>query len=222
MPIAEKKINPPQPLDPTEEKLLSMVDNHSQELTNLLQQLVKIDSVNVSEDVYAERNKIFHFAEKYLRKEGFKTELVKVPFPSGKAGQCYFNLISSMESKTPGKSLQFNGHLDTVAYNPDNWNKETQPLSAVIKDGRLYGRGAGNMKSGIAAQIMAMKILKESKARFNGRLQLWCTPDKKTKGAYGSAYMAMHHSEIVKSNKTIISEALSHQPLQTSVTTILV
>ena len=162
MPIMEKKIKPQQPLNPTEEKLLAMVDEHSQELISLLQDLVKIDSVNVSEDVYAERNEIFHFTENYLRKQGFKTELVKVPFPGGDTDQHYFNLIASIESKAPGRSLQFNGHLDTVAYNPDNWNKETQPLSGVIKDGRLYGRGAADMKSGIAAQIMAMQILKES------------------------------------------------------------
>ena len=220
MSIAEKKINPLQPLNPTEENLLSMVDNHSQGLIDLLQQLVKIDSVNISEDVYAERSEIFKFTEKYLRKEGFKTKLVKVPFPGGKPGQYYLNLIASIESKTPGKSLQFNGHLDTVAYNPDNWDKDTQPLSAVIKDGRMYGRGAGDMKSGIAAQILAMKLLKDSKEGFNGRLQLWCTPDEETHGAYGSAYMVKHHPEIVKTDATIISEARSQLPLQTPVITI--
>jgi succinyl-diaminopimelate desuccinylase len=220
MAIAEKKINPQQPLDPTEEKLLSMVDDHSQELIDLLQQLVKIDSVNVSEDVYAERNEIFQFTEKYLRKQGFKTELIKVPFPGGRSGQHYFNLIATFESKAPGKSLQFNGHLDTVAYNPETWNKETQPISAAIKDGRLYGRGAGDMKSGIAAMILAMKVLKESKAIFNGRLQLWCTPDEETHGKFGSDYMVKNHPEKVKTNATIISEARSQSPLITPVITI--
>jgi succinyl-diaminopimelate desuccinylase len=146
--------------------------------------------------------------------------LVKVPFPGGKSDQYYLNLIASIEGKTPGKSLQFNGHLDTVAYNPDNWNKDTQPLSAVIKDGRMYGRGAGDMKSGIAAQIMAMKLLKESKMDFNGRLQLWCTPDEETHGAYGSDYMVKHYLDLVKTDATVISEARSQEPLQTPVITI--
>lgn len=220
MTITEKRIKPLQPLNPTEEKLLSMVDERRQELIDLLQQLVRIDSVNISEDVYAERYEIFHFTEKYLRKEGFKTQLVKVPFPGGKTDQCYFNLIAFIDGKATGKSLQFNGHLDTVAYNPDNWNKDAQPLSAVIKDGRMYGRGAGDMKSGITAQIMAMKLLKESKVDFNGRLQLWCTPDEETHGAYGSDYMVKHHPEIVKTDATVISEARSQEPLQTPVITI--
>jgi len=220
MPITEKKISPLHPLDAAEEKLLAMVDDHSQELIALLQDLVKIDSVNISEDVYAERNEIFRYTEKYLRKQGFRTELVKVPFPGGNPGQHYFNLIASIESKTPGRSLQFNGHLDTVAYNHDNWNMDTQPLSAVIKDGRLYGRGAGDMKSGLAAQIMAMQILKESKAEFNGRLQLWCTPDEETHGKFGSDYMVKNYPEKVKTNATIISEARSQQPLKTPVITV--
>ena len=110
--------------------------------------------------------------------------------------------------------------MDTVAYNPDNWHKETQPLSAVIKDGRLYGRGAGDMKSGIAAQIIAMKILKESNAGFNGRLQLWCTPDEETHGKFGSDFMVKNHPELVKTNATVISEARSQQPLKTPVITV--
>jgi succinyl-diaminopimelate desuccinylase len=220
MVITEKKITPLQPLNPIEEKLLSMVDEHRQELINLLQQLVKIDSVNISEDVYAERNEIFHFTEKMLKKVDFKTQLVKVPFPGGKSDKYYLNLIATIAGNAPGKSLQFNGHLDTVAYNPDNWNKDTQPLSAVIKDGRMYGRGAGDMKSGIAAQIMAMKLLKESKMDFNGRLQLWCTPDEETHGAYGSDYMVKHYPELVKTDATVISEARSQEPLQTPVITI--
>jgi succinyl-diaminopimelate desuccinylase len=220
MEIKEKTITPSQPLNPTEEKLLSLVDAHRQDLIDLLQKLVGIDSVNISEDTYSERNKIFHFTEKYLKKAGFKTQLIKVPFPGGKPEEYYLNLIASHGGNAPGKSLQFNGHLDTVAYNADNWKKETQPLSGFIKEGRMYGRGAGDMKSGIAAQIMAMKLLKESKEAFNGRLQLWCTPDEETHGSYGSDYMVKNYPQIVKTNATVISEARSLKPLQTPVFTI--
>ena len=61
------------------------------------------------------------------------------------------------------------------------------PLGAVIKDGHIYGRGSGDMKSGVAAMVFAMRALKESGLDFNGKLQLWCTPDEETHGAYGSA-----------------------------------
>ncbi|MCD6356162.1 MAG: M20/M25/M40 family metallo-hydrolase, partial [Anaerolineaceae bacterium] len=84
----------------------------------------------------------------------------------------------------------------------------------------LYGRGSGDMKSGVAAMVTAMRALKESGADFNGRLQLWCTPDEETHGAYGSEYMVLNHPDIVKTDATVISEARSQAPLQTPVITI--
>lgn len=216
----EKRITPNYPLNDVERKLIDSVDRHQEELVGLLQQMVRIDSVNVAEDIYTERNVIFRFMEDYLKKEGFKTDLVKVPFPSGSKDQFYFNLIASIDGKKPGKSLQFNGHLDTVAYNPENWNADTPPLGAVIKGGMVYGRGSGDMKGGIAAQIIAMKILKDSGIDFNGRLQLWCTPDEETHGAYGAGYMVKQFPEIVKTDATIISEGRSQAPLKTPVITI--
>ena len=122
MTLQEKKIIPTQPLSETERTLLAEVDKREDELIKLLQEMVKIDSVNVAEDVFAERNEIFEFVEKTMKRSGFKTNLVKAPFPGGRKDQFYYNLIASMDGKGSGKSLQFNGHLDTVAYNPDNWN----------------------------------------------------------------------------------------------------
>lgn len=219
MTLKEKKIIPIQPLSETERTLLAEVDKREDELIKLLQEMVKIDSVNVAEDVFAERNEIFEFVEKTMKRSGFKTNLVKAPFPGGRKDQFYYNLIASMDGKGSGKSLQFNGHLDTVAYNPDNWNPDTPPLGAVVKDGKLYGRGSGDMKGGIASMIMAMRILKDSGLDFNGRLQLWCTPDEETHGAYGAGYMVTHHPDLVKTDATIISEGRSQPPLVAPVLT---
>lgn len=219
MNIEEKKINPAIPLTEEERILLVKVDEHESDLIKLLQKMVKIDSVNVAEDIYAERNEIFEFVEKTMKKSGFKTQLVKAPFPGGRKDQFYYNLIAALEGKNPGKSLQFNGHLDTVAYNPENWNADTPPLGAVVKDGRMYGRGSGDMKGGIAAMIMAMRILKDAKVDFKGKLQLWCTPDEETHGAYGAGYMVAHHPELVKTDATIISEGRSQAPLITPIMT---
>jgi succinyl-diaminopimelate desuccinylase len=219
MNIEEKKINPAIPLTEEERILFAKVDEHESDLIKLLQEMVKIDSVNVAEDVYAERNEIFEFVEKTMKKSGFKTQLVKAPFPGGRKNQFYYNLIAALEGKGPGKSLQFNGHLDTVAYNQENWNPDTPPLGAVVKDGRMYGRGSGDMKGGIAAMIMAMRILKDSKIDLKGKLQLWCTPDEETHGAYGAGYMVAHHPELVKTDATIISEGRSQAPLITPIMT---
>ena len=58
MQATEKKIKPQNPLTKEEQELLKFVDERKQELVELLQDMVRIDSVNVAEDVYAERNEI--------------------------------------------------------------------------------------------------------------------------------------------------------------------
>ncbi|MHA1667878.1 MAG: M20 family metallopeptidase [Candidatus Heimdallarchaeaceae archaeon] len=205
--LPEKKITPKIPLSSKEKKILALVDEQEEEIVELLQQLVRISSVNYSESIFTERNEIFLFTKEYMEKQGFETSLYKAPFPSKKKNEFYYNLISSYLGEPTGKTLQFNGHLDIVPFNEENWDPETPPLSAVIKEGKIYGRGTIDMKAGVACQMIAMKILKESKAKIRGKLQLWLTPDEETHGKFGSIFMTSNHLDVVKADATIVSEA---------------
>ena len=84
--------------------------------------------------------------------------------------QCrYFRIgrISSSGSRRgKGKSLALNGHLDTV---PPG-SGMTQPYAPVIKDGRLYGRGACDMKGAVAAMLYALLLLKRHNVELAGDL----------------------------------------------------
>jgi acetylornithine deacetylase/succinyl-diaminopimelate desuccinylase family protein len=71
-----------------------------------------------------------------------------------------------------GRSLIFNGHIDTVPFTePEKWPRE-DPLSGIIANGRIYGRGSCDMKAGITAQVMAAKALVDSKVELKGDLIL--------------------------------------------------
>ena len=70
------------------------------------------------------------------------------------------------------------------------------------------------MKAGVACQMMAMKIFKESGINHAGNLQMWFTPDEETHGAFGSAFMCKHHLEVIKADATVISEPSSMKPLE--------
>ena len=212
--IPEKKISPEYPLTSDEQKLLEIVDNNENEIVNLLQKLIRINSINKSEFEFCERNEIFKFAEQFMKEEGFNTTLYKAPFSSGKKNEFYYNLIATSKEDPSEKSLQFNGHLDIVPFNPDKWDSSIPPLGGVIKDGKIFGRGSMDMKAGIACQMMAMKLLKDAGVNLKGKLQLWLVPDEETHGIYGSAFMTKQHFDVVNCDATIISEPSSVKPFQ--------
>ena len=88
--VNEKKIKSKFPLSKEEKKLMALVDENEDNIIKLLQDLVKIDSLNMSEFIFTERNEIFEFSKKFMDDAGFQTELYKAPFPGGKKNEFYF------------------------------------------------------------------------------------------------------------------------------------
>lgn len=66
----------------------------------------------------------------------------------------YGNVIGHIKGNRPGKKILFDGHIDTVPVtNPDEW--DYPPFEAEIHDGKIYGRGASDMKGAVAAMVCA-------------------------------------------------------------------
>src|SRR4029077_14599345 len=88
------------------------------------------------------------FVESWLRREGFQVEIQ--PVAPGRP-----NVIGSLGEKRPGqKSLLLEGHTDVVTEgDPAEWSHP--PFGAELVDGRIYGRGTADMKSGLAAAMVA-------------------------------------------------------------------
>jgi acetylornithine deacetylase/succinyl-diaminopimelate desuccinylase family protein len=81
------------------------------------------------------------------------------------------------------RTLYFHGHYDVVPAQND------ELFHPYIEDGKLYGRGSSDMKSGLAAMIYAIKAIKESNIELNGRIGLVIVPDEETGGTRGSKYL---------------------------------
>ena len=81
------------------------------------------------------------------------------------------------------RTLYFHGHYDVVpAQAPTQFNPE-------LREGRLFGRGSADMKSGLASMIYAVHALKACDVPLSGRIGLCIVPDEETSGAGGSAYL---------------------------------
>jgi acetylornithine deacetylase len=135
------------------------VDAAFPQTISFLQELVRVPSLLGDEEPAQA------VVEERLRELGFEVRSV-VPDPSELAAHADSGLplldyegrrclVGTMEGGA-GASLLFNGHVDVVSEEPaDRWTKP--PYGAVIEDGRLYGRGACDMKGGIAAMLLAVQ-----------------------------------------------------------------
>jgi acetylornithine deacetylase len=95
-------------------------------------------------------------------------------------------LIATMCGSGGGRSLVFNGHIDVVSVEPrDQWT--SAPFAAEVRDGNLYGRGACDMKGGIAAMVLAAEVLAELGVPLRGDLLVATNTDEESSGAGGSA-----------------------------------
>src|SRR5882724_1673890 len=89
-----------------------------------------------------------------------------------------------------GKSLILQGHCDVVPVGPlDMW--ETPPFSPVVKDGKMYGRGACDMKSGTIGALYALDAIKAAGLRPTGRIHFQSVIEEESTGA--GALMAAYH-----------------------------
>lgn len=88
-----------------------------------------------------------------------------------------------------GENLCFAGHVDVV---PAGQGWDSDPYEPVERDGYIYGRGTQDMKSGVAAFVLALKEAKD----FKGTLSLLLTSDEEGEGTYGTIEVINHLKKI--------------------------
>ncbi len=95
-------------------------------------------------------------------------------------------LIARKAGRGGGRSLVFNGHIDVVSGEPrSKWTSD--PFVASVRDGLLYGRGACDMKGGIAAMVFAVETLSSLGVSLDGDLLVATNTDEESSGAGGTA-----------------------------------
>ncbi len=113
------------------------------------------------------------------------------------------NVYARMKGHGPGKRLNFNGHTDTVPV-CEGW--ESDPFTAVVKGGRVYGLGACDMKAGIACILNMLRAFTRSGYTFRGELSFSGVIDEE---AYGKGAKAMLRTDLAECDAIVLAEPYS-------------
>jgi len=147
-----------------------------QEIVDFERELIRIPSPNPPGEYQA----ISRCVAKKLKEIGFEVNIV--PSKPEKP-----NVIGRLKG-TAGKPVLIHcGHLDTV---PVGGGWTVDPYEALIRDGKIYGRGAYDAKARIVVYVMAAKVIKEAGFRLRGDLIECHTVDEETGGRDGAGYCA--------------------------------
>lgn len=110
----------------------------------------------------------------------------KISILEGKPGRP--NLLCTLGGETAGPALMIAGHVDVASVAGQPW--KTDPFTAVSRDGRLYGRGASDAKSGVAAAMQVMAELGMAWCKRSGSLTLVLSADEDSEGRWGLPWLA--------------------------------
>ena len=141
-------------------KVLHTIDGMKDEIVQCCSDLVKIPSVDplypgiVQKDFLGGEKRCNEFLKSIMEEFGCETDMFeKEPYRT--------NLVGLLRGEGKGRSLILNGHIDTVPWGRSEdwmWN---DPVSGKVFDGKIYGRGSCDMKSGIVAMIKAIEAIKK-------------------------------------------------------------
>ena len=167
-----------------ESQLLKDIESRRDELVELTRDLIRFPTVNPPGEAYrpcaeylGDRLKARGFAVEYVRAAGTPGDEDRYP---------RINVIARRESG-PGPCVHFNSHIDVVQAG-SGWTLD--PFAALVKDGKVFGRGACDMKGGLAASVIAVEALIDSGEPLPGTLEISGTADEESGGYGGVHYLA--------------------------------
>lgn len=161
------------------------IDQNEETIVGFLQDLLRIPSVTGDEGPVQE------FIAGQLQKMGLSVDVFEPDLAALKQHPAFVevsrgyegrpNVVGILKGVGGGRSLLFNGHSDVIpAGAEESWQHGS--WSGDLADGKIYGRGASDMKSGLAAMTMAVRAIQESGIRLRGDVILEYTIDEELSG----------------------------------------
>ncbi|MDF1791254.1 MAG: M20/M25/M40 family metallo-hydrolase [Thalassobaculaceae bacterium] len=166
-------------------QVLAWIDEDRDAFLEFLGKLVRAKSPNPPGDT----------VEAAMVVEEFLTER-QLPHKTVAPNAAMPNFIGSFDGTGPGRHVVFNGHMDVFPVgDASGWTQD--PWGGAIVDGKMYGRGVNDMKSGTASILFAYMYLHRLRDRLPGRVTMTAVSDEETFGPDGARYIIENNPEIL-------------------------
>lgn len=176
--------------------MCALVAQREDQLVGLLTALIGFDTITHTPGAAPRQEAALqHFLAERLAARGAAVSVAE-PDPALVAGHPVIpdgftfagrpQLVARFAGAAGGPTLLLNGHIDVVDVHPlSDWASD--PFGAVVRDGAVWGRGACDMKGGVACMVAAAEVLAELGIRLAGDLVVNTTTDEESSGAGGLA-----------------------------------
>jgi len=178
-------------LSDKEREVLRLIDENRGEIIEYLRKLISFKTITPASDGKAESDdykKLQGFVYQTLKEIGFSldtweidaSKLESFPGSGVRPDRDLSNMpvvAGKLKGKGKGKSLMLNGHIDVVPPGIiENWVHD--PFKGEIEDNKIFGRGANDMKGGVAAMLEAVKFIHRAGIKLKGDLSVETVPDE--------------------------------------------
>jgi succinyl-diaminopimelate desuccinylase len=187
------------------DRVFGAIDAAAAEIVEFTRDLIRIPTVNPPGEAYEDcarliggRLEQFEFHVSYVAADGLPEHTPRHP---------RVNVVGSRRGRAARPNLHLNGHFDVV---PAGHGWTVDPFGGVVRDGRIYGRGACDMKAGIAAAVYAVEAIRRAGIALDGSVDISATVDEESGGFAGVAYLTRHGwISTVRTDAVIIPEPLN-------------
>lgn len=165
--------------------LADRIDRQRDALIALTQDLIRIPTLNPPGAQYHD---ICALLAARLKASGFEVQMIRATGTPGDSDRYpRWNVVARREGAHTGPCVHFNGHHDVVEVG-HGWTRD--PFGGEVDGDRIYGRGACDMKGGLAAAIIAAECFVAEHPEFAGAVEISATADEESGGYGGVAYLA--------------------------------
>jgi succinyl-diaminopimelate desuccinylase len=179
----DRRVSRPDAID----RILMEIDRARDEIVDFTARLIRVPTVNPPGDEYEACAALIG---DQLRAHGAEVHLLPATGrPEHTPSHPRVNVVGRLAGSATAPAIHLNGHFDVVPVGL-GWTRD--PFGGEVAGGRVYGRGACDMKSGIAAAVFAMEAIRRAGIRTTAPLEISGTVDEESGGFAGVAWLAEH------------------------------